>query len=45
MKPEAMECITQGRKDQKEIPSEIVEEKLKDVKTCGKNQINPPILL
>ena len=45
MKPEAIECIAQGRKDQKEIPSEIVEEKLKEVKTCEKNQINLPILL
>ena len=45
MKPETMECIAQGRKDQKEIPSEIVEEKLKEVKTCEKNQVNLPILL
>ena len=45
MKPKAIECIAQGRKDQKEIPSEIVEEKLKEVKTCEKTQINLPILL
>ena len=38
MKLEAMECRTQGKKIQKEIPSEIVEEKLNEVKTCEKTQ-------
>ena len=45
MKPEAMECIAQGRKYKKKIPSEFVKEKLKEVKTCEQNQINLPILL